>query len=265
MIWRELINLSQILPLYLPDQPEQRPNHSATPYAVQTHAETIQLLHMNVFRFNTDHNKMVAHIRQVQPDIISLAEFNEGWIRAMKDNATLNAFPYHLTDPQSRIALFSKWPLEQLKRYPLSSPWDAVYVADFKLADELVRLMLIHPKPPVFPSIVASHHEHRALVRELIVEGQREGIRHWLIMGDMNMTSWSVLFQQMLRETQTRDSRKGFGLQASWPIQSPLMMIPIDHCLVSSGLQVIQRSLGPSVGSDHRPVAIELGLQPEND
>jgi endonuclease/exonuclease/phosphatase (EEP) superfamily protein YafD len=55
-----------------------------------------------------------------------------------------------------------------------------------------------------------------------------------------------------------RDTRAGFGIQASWPTQIPPLGIPLDHCLVSPELVVLDRRLGPAVGSDHRPVILEL-------
>jgi endonuclease/exonuclease/phosphatase (EEP) superfamily protein YafD len=42
----------------------------------------------------------------------------------------------------------------------------------------------------------------------------------------------------------------------------PLGRIPLDHCLVSSGLDVLDKRLGPQVGSDHLPVVIELQIPP---
>lgn len=40
----------------------------------------------------------------------------------------------------------------------------------------------------------------------------------------------------------------------------PFMLIPIDHCLVSNDIIILDRRIGSNVGSDHYPIYIELGL-----
>jgi endonuclease/exonuclease/phosphatase (EEP) superfamily protein YafD len=34
--------------------------------------------------------------------------------------------------------------------------------------------------------------------------------------------------------------------------------LPIDHTLVSPGVRVVQREVGPDLGSDHRPVTTTI-------
>jgi len=57
------------------------------------------------------------------------------------------------------------------------------------------------------------------------------------------------------------DSRAGRGIQPSWPASLPAALrIPIDHCLVSPGIAVVGRQLGPQVGSHHLPVIVDLAV-----
>ena len=82
-----------------------------------------------------------------------------------------------------------------------------------------------------------------------------------LVLGDLNMTFRSSLFQWFLRESGLRDSRRGFGWQATWPVAVPLLATPIDHGLVSHEINVLNRELGPNVGSDHFPVILEFSIR----
>ena len=81
-----------------------------------------------------------------------------------------------------------------------------------------------------------------------------------VVIGDLNTTSWSAHFGTLLAGTRLRDSRAGFGVQATWPAWSPLPRIPIDHCLVSPEIVVRQRFIGPDVGSDHYPLVVDLAV-----
>jgi endonuclease/exonuclease/phosphatase (EEP) superfamily protein YafD len=36
------------------------------------------------------------------------------------------------------------------------------------------------------------------------------------------------------------------------------MSVPIDHCLVSPEITILDRRLGPAVGSDHYPLIVDF-------
>ena len=46
----------------------------------------------------------------------------------------------------------------------------------------------------------------------------------------------------------------------TWPAFLPMpARIPIDHVMTGSGLRVVERTVGPDLGSDHRPVIATIG------
>ncbi|PSP16260.1 MAG: hypothetical protein BRC58_09500 [Cyanobacteria bacterium QS_8_64_29] len=79
---------------------------------------------------------------------------------------------------------------------------------------------------------------------------------------------WSPYYQKLVDGTGLINTRKGFGIFPTWPtannplglpgFAARLLSIPIDHCLVTSELQVVQTRALSSVGSDHRPIAVDL-------
>jgi len=40
-----------------------------------------------------------------------------------------------------------------------------------------------------------------------------------------------------------------------------LLMIPIDHCMVSSDIRVVSAQTGERIGSDHLPLIVELEMK----
>lgn len=88
------------------------------------------------------------------------------------------------------------------------------------------------------------------------------------MVGDLNITMWSPYYKRFARQTGLRNARQGFGILPSWPTKetysqispalSLLLAIPIDHCLISPEIKVLNIRTGPNVGSDHRPVITDL-------
>ncbi len=84
------------------------------------------------------------------------------------------------------------------------------------------------------------------------------GAKDVYVMGDFNCTTWSPFLQDFLQLTNYRDSRQGFGVQASWPADKWWARIPIDHAFVSKDVHVHSRVVGTPASSDHLPIIFEI-------
>jgi endonuclease/exonuclease/phosphatase (EEP) superfamily protein YafD len=82
-----------------------------------------------------------------------------------------------------------------------------------------------------------------------------------ILLGDLNTTAWSHAFQKLVKQMDLKDSRKGYGLQITWPSMMPILGITIDHCLISDTISVLDHKIGPNIGSDHYPVYVEVGME----
>ena len=112
-----------------------------------------------------------------------------------------------------------------------------------------------HPLPPVNPEYLrARNRQLDDLAR--FVSSQESHAK--IVMMDMNATPWSYVFKDFLENSGLRDSRRGFGVQPTWPTWMPLLWIPIDHVFVSEGIKIVSRKIGPSLGSDHYPVTVDF-------
>ncbi len=69
---------------------------------------------------------------------------------------------------------------------------------------------------------------------------------------------FSLGFEDRIAEPGMATAYKLF--QWSWPASFWLLAIPIDHALVSEDVRVLDRRMGPSIGSDHLPIVLDIAL-----
>lgn len=242
-----LANLSYILPLYLP-----RPlklNHGSR--------RTFRLLLANVCFSNRSHDMVLQFIRQTNPDLVLLEEIDEVWLAALERLA--DPYPYSKA-VQHRggfgIALLSRLPHERLDVERFGNVLIPSLVGQFLLDGQRVTIIGTHPWSPISPAYTQLRNQH---LEGLAAFASRQPVP-LIVLGDLNTTSWSPVFRDVLRIAKLRDSRVGFGVQPTWPVGVPFVRIPIDHCLVSDQVVVHRRWIGPSVGSDHAPLMVECSI-----
>jgi endonuclease/exonuclease/phosphatase (EEP) superfamily protein YafD len=116
--------------------------------------------------------------------------------------------------------------------------------------------VLVHPLPPVRATWASAHARFFAALERARASFGEDVV----IMGDLNATPWSYALRTLLDRTGLRDSRRGFGLGASWPTWSPFVRIPIDQLLLGGRVEVLAREVGPELGSDHFPLRATVAL-----
>lgn len=132
----------------------------------------------------------------------------------------------------------------------------AMVDATIKWGDRQVKLLGVHLPWPINADLARVHQEHVRAIGEW-VQKQTDPV---VLLGDLGVTPWTYRFRQLQTRTGLVSTQPGFGVAASWPATGgiPLGQIPIDHCLADSRLVTVARFLGPSMGSDHRPLAVHL-------
>lgn len=237
--------LGQVLPLYLPTR---QPTYAG---------RVIHAVSANLLRSNHEFGRFTDYIRATQPDFFLAMEVDEAWLGELK--SLLEDYPYHVAQPGRGafgIALFSRVPIEEHEIIESAIAGVPMIRAALVFDEHSLSFVGVHPLPPIKSG--------RAELRN----GQLEEIaaltaslpKPTLLMGDLNVTSWSPHFRDLLAGAGLRDGRKGFGIQPTWPGLPWLLRIPIDHTLVSDDVEVVARRVGPDIGSDHRPVEIEFRI-----
>ncbi|MEK7269588.1 MAG: endonuclease/exonuclease/phosphatase family protein [Planctomycetota bacterium] len=256
------LNLCYILPIYA----ALRPEHQATSWVSFIKARRVLLL--NVCSQNRDFEATRALIRTEKPDFIVLEEVTDGWMRQMAgakwergERSGLAAdYPHLKAVPRPDsfgIAIFSRMPFEKAIAFSSGEADVPFLAARIPLDGTLLTLVAAHPLPPRR----ADYWHWRNQQLSSLAQYAAAQPRPLLLAGDLNMTSWSPSFGFLLRESRLRDSRQGFGIQASWPANLWPIRVPLDHVLVSDGIEIRDRRLGPNVGSDHLPVIADFALQ----
>lgn len=240
-----VLNLAVIVPLYWPQA------------ILQIERPPLRVASINVYSRNRRHSDVLKFIADTRPDVVLLLEVTTAW-RDLLDALAVD-YPFQkieLRGDNFGMALFSRVPWESATVHEFGAGGLPSIVASLRWQGETVVLLGTHPVPPGGNKMWRLRNEQFAAMATFC----RKQTGAVMLLGDLNSTNWSAYFGTLLDGTRLRDSRAGFGVQASWPAWSPLPRIAIDHCLVSPEIAVRNRFIGPDVGSDHFPLVLDLSI-----
>jgi endonuclease/exonuclease/phosphatase (EEP) superfamily protein YafD len=224
----------------------------ATSAASTTATRVIRVVAMNVAVHNHDAPRVIRFIRATKPDILIVAEVNDFWVTALAEVAV--DFPFRRLEPGTGhlgVGLMSRLPLIGLDDHPAGR-----HAVVARLAEPRLTIVGTHTVPPFTPWRLVRRNRQLAEIAAF-VRSQREPV---VVAGDLNSSSWSAGFQDLLRGAGLRDTRLGRGVQPTWPAWLPLAQVPIDHVLASAEVRVHACVLDERVGSDHLPVVVDLSV-----
>jgi endonuclease/exonuclease/phosphatase (EEP) superfamily protein YafD len=218
---------------------------------------------LNLLSTNESYNDVIEYIEAAEPDVVLLHEASRPWEVAL-DSAGLD---YEVVRGRSDNLIFGTVVLARQE----------VEAVSYGFAEGAARAIALEYQPdgwPVPVSILSSHPlapttAERADLRDAQLgfaadwAAEQEGA--FLVVGDLNASPWSWPFRRLVAEGSLRNSQIGFGLQASFPADALfLLRVPIDHLLHSDELRIRDRHLGPTLGSDHFPLIVDLEYTPRS-
>ena len=245
------VNLVVILPLYV--------GSPGTPIAG---APSLRIMSFNLLSTNDAYKDLIEYIEFTDPDVVFLHEASRPWEVAV-EAADLD---YTTVRARSEDLIFGTLVLvradsPQIVTYGFAETQPrAVSIAYRPLGwPESIEILSTHPLAPTDRARAALRDAQLQFATDWLAD--QEGV--FAVVGDFNATPWSSPFIKMLAGADVRNSQIGFGLQPSFPTTSSfLLRVPIDHLVHSDTLTVIDRRLGPTMGSDHFPLVVDLELAP---
>jgi endonuclease/exonuclease/phosphatase (EEP) superfamily protein YafD len=214
---------------------------------------TLRIVSFNVNAGNHRYGELAPLVRQFQPDILGLTELTPAWARAARD-ASRSLKPRRLVVQSGDygMGLFSvARPIAAtVERFP-ARDGPVALIARYRVDGRPVTFVLVHAHTPFAGSV------HERELRALAAARPRLG-RRLIVCGDFNTVPWSAQFGEFAESTGLSDVSAGSWPAYSWPVWSPALRVPLDHCLISGGLAVRAHRFGPSAGSDHFPLVVDL-------
>lgn len=223
----------------------------------QPGSRPLRIASLNVEYGNQDTQRIQRFIREQQPDVLLLLEVGRKLLDGLEPE--LRAYGQRLEVPRDDpfgIALYSRLPMQAERVDDIGTCRLPAIVAELDLGGRRVRLVGVHALPP----ITTSNSLERDRVIEAAVETLCASPEPGILLGDLNTTPWAASLDRLAFSRGLRDARLGHGLLPSWPADSRLLRIPIDHCLVRGPWQLAGARVGEPLGSDHLGLVVDLAL-----
>lgn len=216
----------------------------------------LRLVVANVEVGNTDFAAVQRLVAQTRPDVFGVTELTPEMAQHLGDGLTgYRSRVVDAHDDAYGIGLYSRLPLlsAKVERFPDDGP--PTIVARLQVNGETMTVVVTHVRTPFAGSV---HVRHLSALADAARTKLGDRVA---VCGDFNTPPWSGPLRRFAAHARLRDvygSRAWAGY--SWPTWSSLLRVPLDNCFVSRRLAVTAHRDGPDVGSDHRPLIVDIGV-----
>lgn len=243
-----LLNLNQVLPGFLPPpEPIETPNR-----------RILRIASVNVQASNRERKHLADFVANTDPDFLLLEEMDPSWQDFARQLKQRFADSRLLVTPgYFGLALYSRYAINRTEVRHFGEHSQYAIIADLQVDGQNLSIIGAHVTAPTEERFFNLRNRHFHELAEIARKIENPVI----LAGDLNASTWSPYFRELLQNTHLKDARQGFGIQPTWPVQVPFLRIPIDHCLVSDSIRVEHWKLGPNVGSDHFPILVDFSIE----
>jgi endonuclease/exonuclease/phosphatase (EEP) superfamily protein YafD len=216
----------------------------------------LRLVVANVEVGNTDFAAVRRLVVKTRPDLFGVTELTPAMARHLGNE--LPGYRTSVVDPREDaygIGVYSRLPLLSAKIVHVPSDGPASVVARLRVFGKTVTVVVTHVHTPFAGSI------HVRQLEALAAAARSRLGKRVAVCGDFNTPPWTGPLRQFAEAARLREL---YGSHAwagySWPTWGSFLRVPLDNCFVGNGVAVTDHHDGPNVGSDHRPLVVDVAV-----
>ncbi len=197
-------------------------------------------------------------MRESNAEVLVLQEVTPALAEVLRQLADIYPGQLVLAKKDSKgTALLTKRPVRNLIFEPFTDGKIGAVIGEINIGERWVTVIGAHSHKPTSATGADAQRRYFHWLAALSNDAERNG--PVVLMGDFNSTPWSSGFCHFAANSRLLDTSRGIVFGASWSVTSPQRLL-IDQCFVSRGIALIHRKIGADLGSDHRPLIVDLLL-----
>lgn len=244
-----LLNLAVLAPRFA-SEPALQPTQAA--------GRTLRCVSFNVLQGNQESAKLERFIRESQADVLVFQEVTPTLAEVLRRVADIYPGQLVLGKKDSKgAALLTRLPARNLRFEPFTDGVIGAVRGEINTGEQWVTVLGIHSHKPTSSKNAQAQREYFQWLAALGNDAEKSG--PVVLMGDFNSTPWSSGYRHFATNSRLLDTSHGVVFGATWSVNSPQRLL-IDHGFISPGIALLDRTVGADLGSDHRPLILDLRL-----
>jgi len=234
------------------------------PYAVpgdrSAAGPSLRLAHFNVLSANREHARVQAWIVETGAELVFLQEVTPRWAEVLAATPGHRLIEVVARDDNFGLAILARdgGAVEIVGREQLVFAGLPALALQLRHHGRSLAVLSLHTLPPLSAAASARRDTQLVAAAQWAATQEAAGAAP-VILGDFNATPFSAALAP-LTAVGLQDSLSAGGLlgAGSWPDVIWPLRIAIDHCWHDAHLVTVERTIGPALGSDHRPLQVTL-------
>ena len=257
-----LLIINNFMPLYLSPLVNAS---SGMPISKDLQRVTIAQLNLNYNNPNLE--SLLSTLADERFDLLIIQEASDKEHRSIKKLNKYYPYSFGLSETEatpSGMAIFSRLPITEKKIHDLNFKSGQLLEIIVQVPNSVtpIQVWALHPSSPRNKALWQLRNKTLSALTDKIITS---AFTHKVVVGDFNSSPWSTPFKHLQKQGQLKNSADSFGYFPSWsysdaPIFSTLSSAYIDHCLISTAFNVLNKQSQSISGSDHQLVITDLAI-----